>query len=301
MTAKKIMIQATGFGANAGKSFLVALLCRLFKEDGYKVAPYKTLNLTPITYVKDGKEFGYAQVLQAIAAGQEPDYRMNPYTIKPLGNGKFDIFLEGECIKRNFDPKKDFIIEILKQTVGLKGDYREIKDEARRSLESLSEEYDIICIEGSGPARLFGFGPFSELLEIANMETAKIADAPILFVTDNLDSIPGTLSYLEEEERKRVKGVILNKFRTDELLCMGIEEKYIKFGIKRLISVYQEKIGKDILGVIPYLLELAKLPDLDPLIPSPKIPLNIWEKTIKDVYKKTKKNINLNKIYKIMH
>lgn len=142
----------------------------------------------------------------------------------------------------------------------------------------MSEEYDIICIEGSGPARLFGFGPFSELLEIANMETAKIADAPILFVTDNLDSIPGTLSYLEEEERKRVKGVILNKFRTDELLCMGIEEKYIKFGIKRLISVYQEKIGKDILGVIPYLLELAKLPDLDPLIPSPKIPLNIWEK-----------------------
>jgi len=231
--------------------------------------------------------------LQAIAAGQEPDYRMNPYTIKPLGNGKFDIFLEGERIKRNFDPKKDFIMEILKQTVGLKGDYREIKDGARRSLESLSEEYDIICIEGSGPARLFGFGPFSELLEIANMETAKIADAPILFVTDNLDSIPGTLSYLEEDERKRVKGVILNKFRTDELLCMGIEEKYIKFGIKRLISVYQEKIGKDILGVIPYLLELAKLPDLDPLIPSPKIPLNIWEKTIKDVYKKTKKNIHI--------
>ena len=114
MTAKKVMIQATGFGTGVGKSFVVALLCRLFKEDGYKVAPFKTLNLTPVTYVKNGKEFGYAQALQAIAAGQEPDYRMNPYTLKPLGNGRFDIFLEGECIKRNFDPEKEFIKASLK-------------------------------------------------------------------------------------------------------------------------------------------------------------------------------------------
>jgi len=301
MTAKKIMIQATGFGTGAGKSFVVALLCRLFKEDGYKVAPFKTLNLTPVTYVKNGKEFGYAQALQAIAAGQEPDYRMNPYTPKPLGNGKFDIFLEGECIRRNYDPRKEFIKASLKSMLGFKEEFEYIKDAARRSLKSLSEEYDIICIEGSGPAKLFGFGPFSELLEIANMETARIADAPVVFVTDNLDSVPGALSYLEEKERERVKGVILNKFRTDELLGMGIEEKYIKLGISRIKSVYQKRIGKDILGVIPYLPELAELPDLDPLVPSPKVPFDIWEEAIKDVSKKVREYIDMRKIYKIIY
>ena len=301
MTAKKIMIQATGFGTGAGKSFVVALLCRLFKEDGYKVAPFKTLNLTPVTYVKNGKEFGYAQALQAIAAGQEPDYRMNPYTPKPLGNGKFDIFLEGECIRRNYDPRKEFIKASLKSMLGFKEEFEYIKDAARRFLKSLSEEYDIICIEGSGPAKLFGFGPFSELLEIANMETARIADAPVVFVTDNLDSIPGALSYLEEKERERVKGVILNKFRTDELLGMGIEEKYIKIGISRIKSVYQKRIGKDILGVIPYLPELAELPDLDPLVPSPKVPFDIWEEAIKDISKKVGEYIDMRKIYKIIY
>ena len=301
MTAKKIMIQATGFGTGAGKSFVVALLCRLFKEDGYKVAPFKTLNLTPVTYVKNGKEFGYAQALQAIAAGQEPDYRMNPYTPKPLGNGKFDIFLEGECIRRNYDPRKEFIKASLKSMLGFKEEFEYIKDAVRRSLKSLSEEYDIICIEGSGPAKLFGFGPFSELLEIANMETARIADAPVVFVTDNLDSIPGALSYLEEKERERVKGVILNKFRTDELLGMGIEEKYIKLGISRIKSVYQKRIGKDILGVIPYLPELAELPDLDPLVPSPKVPFDIWEEAIKDISKKVGEYIDMRKIYKIIY
>jgi len=295
------MIQATGFGTGAGKSFVVALLCRLFKEDGYKVTPFKTLNLTPLTYLKNGKEFGYAQALQAIAAGEEPDYRMNPYTPKPLGNGKFDIFLKGECIRRNYDPRKEFIKAALKLMLGFKEKFEYIKDAARSSLKSLSEEYDIICIEGSGPAKLFGFGPFSELLEIANMETAKIADAPVVLVTDNLDSIPGVLSYLKENERKRVKGVILNKFRTSEFLGMGIEEKYLKLGISRIKSVYQKGIGKVILGVIPYLPELAELPDLDPIVPSPKIPFDIWEKTIKMISKKVRKYIDMKRIYRLIY
>ncbi len=299
MTAKKIMIQSTGFGTGVGKSFVVALLCRLFKEDGYEVAPFKTLNLTPVTYAKNGKEFGYAQALQAVAAGQEPDYRMNPYTPKSLGNGKFDIFLEGECIRKNYNIKKGFIKASLKSMLGFKEEFEHIKDAARRSLKSLSEKYDIICIEGSGPAKLFGFGPFSKLIEIANMETARIANAPVVFVTDNLDSIPGVLSYLKEKER--VKGVILNKFRTDELLSMGIEEKYIRFGINRIKSIYQKKIGKDVLGIISYLPELAKLPDLDPIVPSPKVPFDIWEKAIKDISKKVRECIDMKKIYKIIY
>ena len=295
------MIQATGFGTGAGKSFVVALLCRLFNKDGYKVAPFKILNLTPVTYVKNGKEFGYTQALQAIAAGQEPEYRTNPYTLKPLGNGKFDIFLEGECIRRNYDPRKEFIKASLKSMLGFKEEFEYIKDAARRFLKSFSEEYDIICIEGSWPTKLLCFGPFSKLLEIANMETARIADAPVVFVTDNLDSVPGALSYLEKEERERVKGVILNKFRTDELLGMGIEEKYIKFGISRIKSVYQKRIGKDILRVIPYFPELAELPDLDPLVPSSKVPFDIWEKTIKDISKKVREYIDMRKIYKILY
>ncbi|RLI17861.1 cobalamin biosynthesis protein CobQ [Candidatus Bathyarchaeota archaeon] len=301
MTAKKIMIQATGFGTGVGKSFVVALLCRLFSEDGYKVAPYKTLNLTPVTYVKDGREFGYAQALQAIAAGQEPDYRMNPFTPKPLGNGKFDIFLEGKCIKKNYDPGKYFIKRTLTQMLGFKEEFEYIKDAAKRCLESLLKEYDIICIEGSGPAKLLGFGALSDWLDIANMETARIADAPVLFVTDNLDSIPGALSYLKEEERRRVKGVILNKFRTNEFLGMGIKEIYIKLGIKRIKSVYSKILAKDILGVIPYFPELLELPDLDPLVPSPKIPFDIWGKTIKNISKRAREHIDLNKIYRIMY
>lgn len=299
MAARRVMIQATGFGTGAGKSLVVALLSRLFSEDGYKVAPYKTLNLTPVTYVKHGKEFGYAQALQAVAAGQEPDYRMNPCTPKPLGDGKFDIFLDGECVEKNYDPGKDFIKETLKKIAGLRQDYQQVKDAARRALESLSKEYDIICIEGSGPAKLFGFGPFSELLEVANMETARIAAAPVLFVTDNLDSIPGALSYLKEEN-ERVRGVLLNKFMTHELLGMGIKERYVNLGIKRIKSVYSKKVGRVILGVIPYLAELVELPDLDPLVPSPQVPFDVFEKVIKAIAKKTRKSIDLDRIYKIM-
>ena len=301
MAAKKIMVQATGFGTGIGKSFLVALLCRLFKEDGYKVAPFKTLNLTPVTYVKDGREFGYAQALQAIAAGQEPDYRMNPYTPKPLGNGRFDIFLEGKCIERSFDLERGFIKSALRKILGFRGEFEYIRNAAKRCLDSLSREYDIICIEGSGPFKLLGFGPLSELLEIANMETARIADAPVIFVTDNLDSIPGALSYLEDEERRRVKGVILNKFRVDEFSSMGIKERYLRLGMKRIKSVYQERIGRKILGVIPYFPELSRLPEIDPLVPSAKIPFDVWRKVIGEVSEKAMEYIDLNEIYEIMY
>ncbi len=300
MMARKIMIQSTGFGTGSGKSFLVAVICKLFSERGYRVAPYKTLNITSVTYIRGGREFGYSQALQAIAAGVEPDYRMNPCTIKPLGNGRFDIFLEGRCMKRDYNPKKDFMKVILKQMLGFKESFKGIRDAAERSLKALSEEYDIICIEGSGPTKLFGFGPFSELLEIANMETARIADAPVILLTDNLDSIPGALSYLNSEERERVRGVILNKLKIDEFLAMGIEERYIKLGMKRIKTVYQKEIGRDILGIIPYFPELEELPDLDPIISSSRVPLDTWREVIEKISERVREYIDLDKIYKIM-
>jgi len=133
------------------------------------------------------------------------------------------------------------------------------------------------------------------------METARIADAPVIFVTDNLDSIPGALSYLRDEEKRRVKGVILNKFRVDEFSSIGIKERYIRLGMKKVKSVYQEMIGRKILGVIPYLPELSRLPEIDPLIPSAKIPFDIWKKVIDKVSEKVREYIDLNEIYAIMY
>lgn len=299
MKAKRIMIQATGFGTGAGKSLIVALLSRLFREAGYNVAPYKTVNMTPVTYSAQGKEFGYSQALQAVAAGQEPDYRMNPCTMKSLGHGKFDIFLNGERVRKNYDLGKEFLKGAFPRMLGLKREYKEIKQAATRSLHSLSQEYDIICIEGSGPARLFGFGILSDLHELGNIGTARLADAPILLVTDNLDSVLGALSYIGEESR-RVKGVILNKFVRDEFLSMGLKERYIKLGIARIKAVYRRKIGMDIIGVIPYFKELGKLPDLDPLIPGPKVDLDLFKKVIVQIVESAKGYIDERKIYRIM-
>ena len=299
MKVKRIMIQATGFGTGAGKGLTVALLSRLFSEAGYKAAPYKTVNMTPVTYIAQGREFGYSQALQAVAAGQEPDYRMNPCTMKSLGNGKFDIFLNGECIRKNYDFGKEFLKGAFMQMFGLKKEYQEIKQVATRSLQSLSKEYDIICIEGSGPAKLFGFGILSELHELGNIGTARISDAPILLVTDNLDSVLGTLSYIGEDSR-RVKGAILNKFIRDEFLSMGIKERYIKLGLARIKSVYRRKIGMDIIGVIPYFKELGQLPDLDPLIPGPKVDLELFKGVIMQIVELTREYIDESKIYRIM-
>ena len=182
------------------------------------------------------------------------------------------------------------------QMFGFKHEFREIKEAAKRSLHSLSNEYDIICIEGSGPARLFGFGIFSEIHEVGNMWTASIANAPILLVTDNLDSIVGTLSYIGEENQ-RVKGVLLNKFISDKFLGMGIKEKYIKIATARIKSVYSKKIGKDIIGVIPHFEELEKLPDLDPLLPGPKIDFNVFNNIITQIAESAREYIDINSIY----
>jgi len=299
MEAKKIMIQATGFGTGAGKSLMVALLSRLFTEDGYRVAPYKTVNMTPETFVKQGREFGYSQALQASVAGQEPDYRMNPCTLKPLGDGKFDIFLEGQRIRNDYDPEKALLRGAFMQMFGLRQEFREIKEAARRSMQSLSNEYDIICIEGSGPAKLFGFGVFSELHEAGNIWTARMANAPILLVTDNLDSVVGTLSYIGEENWM-VKGVLLNKFISDKFLGMGIKQKYIKLGITRIKSVYRRKIGRDIIGVIPHFQELEELPDLDPLLPGPKIEIEVFKEVMMQIAQTAREYIDMRSVYKIM-
>jgi len=296
---KKIMIQATGFGTGVGKSFLVALFCRIFKKDGFSVCPFKALNLTGVTFLKEGKEFGYSQALQCIAAGIEPDFRTNPLTIKPKGNSLFDIILGGKVIKENYNPEKDFIFQVLKSIFGTDQEKEKIKTKIKECFEQISKEFDFIIIEGSGPTKIFGFGPFSSWLEMANMEMAKIVKSPVILLTENVDSVPQTLSYLEAEERKLVKGAIINKCPINDFSKIGIKERWINLGLKRLRAIYSQKIGLEILGILPHFDEMAPLPDLDPIPPSEKVPLEKWEKTIETLAKKAKNYLELDEIYKI--
>jgi len=291
---------ATGFGTGVGKSFLTALLCKLFTENGYQVAPFKAINITSVTYTDNGREFGYSQALQAKCCRKEPDYRMNPYTIKPLGNLKFDIILEGRCLKKNYCPQFDFMKDVIKTLIGLKAEFKEVKEAIKVCFDSLSKENEIVCIEGSGPVRLFGLGSFSSLLEIANMETARITDAPVILVTENIESVKGTLSYLKEEEKKRIEGAIINRCPTGEFEKMGIGKFYLNLGLKRIKDEYQKRLGIKIFGVLPHFDELSKLPPLDPIVGSSKVPFEDWKKVMKTVSKRAKKYIELDKIYKIM-
>ena len=296
---KKIMIQATGFGTGAGKSFLVALLCGILQKEGYKVAPFKVLNVTGVTYVKNGKEFGYSQVLQAVAAKTEPDFRMNPLCIKPIGNGFFDLFLEGECVRKNYNPERDFVKEILKEMVGFKREIRKVKEITLKCFNSLAENFDFIIIEGSGPAKIFGLGPLDSFLDQVNMGVAKILKAPVILLTENIDSIPQTLSYLNKQERELIKGAIINKCPINEFSKIGIKQKWLNLGLERLKKVYTKKVGLEILGILPYFEEMAQFSDLDPIQVLEKIPLDKWRKISDELILKAKNYLDLHKIQKI--
>lgn len=236
--AKVIMIQGTM--SNAGKSFLVTGLCRIFKQDGWRVAPFKSQNMALNSFItKEGLEMGRAQVMQAEAAGIDPMVCMNPILLKPTNHTGSQVIVNGEvignmCARDYFAYKKQLIPDI------------------RKAFRKLEEYADIIVIEGAGsPAEI-------NLKEndIVNMGLAQMLDAPVLLVGD-IDrggvfaQLLGTLMLLTEEERKRVKGLIINKFRGDKsILDPGI-------------TMLEEKGGVPVTGVVPYM-ELA-LEDEDSL------------------------------------
>jgi adenosylcobyric acid synthase len=201
---KAISIQAAGtIGTGVGKSLIVSLLCRLFYEDGYKVTPFKALNLTNVTYTdEEGKEFGFSQALQAIAAGIQPDYRTNPFTPKPLGNGKFDLILEGKVIE-GYTPTIGILKEALREIVGAETFYDKVINSVKMCLDYLLKNYEIVCIEGSGPSKLLGLGYLSKLLDIPNMKTAELASAPVILISDSLDSVlPTYMLNLSAKEKE---------------------------------------------------------------------------------------------------
>ena len=225
--AKRIMIQGTMSGV--GKSLLTAALCRIFCQDGYRVAPFKSQNMALNSFITaDGREMGRAQVVQAYAAGKQPDVRMNPILLKPSSDVGSQVIVLGEA----------------------RGDYRAVDYfKMKRSLipdimqayESLASENDIIVIEGAGsPAEIN-----LRADDIVNMGLAELVDAPVILVGD-IDpggvfaQIYGTVALLEERERRRVVGTVINKFRGDVSL--------LEPGLRML----EDLTGVPVLGVVPY-------------------------------------------------
>ncbi len=226
--AGKIMIQGTM--SNAGKSLLCAGLCRIFKQDGYRVAPFKSQNMALNSFItEDGLEMGRAQVVQAEAAGVAPQVEMNPILLKPTNDVGSQVIVNGEVLKNMsareyFAYKKQLIPDIMK------------------AFHKLEEENDIIVIEGAGsPAEIN-----LKKDDIVNMGLAKMVDAPVLLVGD-IDrggvfaQLLGTLMLLEDDEKERVKGLVINKFRGDKtILDPGI-------------VMLEERGGIPVVGVTPYM------------------------------------------------
>ena len=226
--AKSIMIQGTA--SNAGKSLLCAGLCRIFAQDGYKVAPFKSQNMALNSAItKEGLEMGRAQVVQAQAAGVEPTADMNPILLKPTSNVGSQVIVRG----------------VPRGTMGAVDYYKyksQLIPDIMESYRRLDEAYDIIVIEGAGsPAEIN-----LKADDFVNMGMAKLADAPVLLCGD-IDrggvfaSLYGTVKLLEEDEQARIKGLLINKFRGDvEILRPGL-------------SMLEELTDKPVLGVVPML------------------------------------------------
>ena len=223
-----IMIQGTA--SSVGKSLIAAAFCRIISNDGYSVAPFKSQNMSLNSYVTmEGLEMGRAQVLQAQAARVEPAADMNPILLKPVSDRKSQVIIKGRPLG-NMDAAEYFKFK------------PELKNMVTETYRELEKKFCSIIIEGAGSQAEIN------LLEndIVNMGMAAIADAPVLLVAD-IDkggvfaAIYGTVMLLPKQDRNRIKGIIINKFRGDkELLDSGIK-------------TIEELTGIPVLGVVPHI------------------------------------------------
>ncbi|MCC8165653.1 MAG: cobyric acid synthase [Planctomycetes bacterium] len=226
--AKALMIQGTASGA--GKSLTVAGLCRLFRRDGFSVAPFKSQNMALNSFItRDGLEMGRAQVVQAEAAGVEPDVMMNPILLKPTGDSVSQVIVNGEVVANM--PAAEYYRRKLEFLPAIKAAYAD-----------LASRHDIIVIEGAGsPAEI-------NLAEndIVNMGMAALAGAPVLLVGD-IDrggvfaSLYGTIALLAKEDQARIRGTIINKFRGDPAI------------LQPGLDMLRDLTGIPVLGVVPHL------------------------------------------------
>ena len=237
MTARTIMVQGTA--SSVGKSIVTAALCRLFLQEGMRVAPFKSQNMALNAFVTpDGGEIGRAQAVQAAAARVVPTVDMNPILLKPEGDSRSQVVVLGKPIGS---------LSAI--------EYQEKKPELRNivagALTRLRGDYDVVVIEGAGSPAEINLKP----RDIVNMFVAELADAPVLLVGD-IDrggvfaAFVGTIELLEPHERARIAAFVINKFRGDiRLLESGLD-------------FLRQKTGVPVLGVLPYVQRL-KVADED--------------------------------------
>lgn len=225
--AKSLMVQGTA--SSVGKSLITAAICRILKQDGYKVAPFKSQNMALNSFItEEGLEMGRAQVVQAEAAGVVPNVLMNPILLKPSTDKKAQVIFMGKVHKNMSAVEYDQFKPTLKGMI-------------KEAYSKLEDAYDYVILEGAGsPAEI-------NLREndVVNMGMAEISDSPVVLVGD-IDrggvfaSIYGTIKLLSEDEQKRIKGIIINKFRGDvSILQSGLD-------------MIEDLTGVPVLGVVPY-------------------------------------------------
>jgi len=241
---KSLMIQGTSSGA--GKTTLVAALCRIFSDKGYTVAPFKSQNMSNFAYITPDFEISRAQAIQAFGARCNITPDLNPILLKPVGNYSSIVYLNGKRFK------KMHAKEYYEKFVNAEG-----MKIASKSLKTLQKNFDLVIMEGAGSPAEINLQKY----DIANMKIAKKANADVLLVTDidkggSFASLVGTMHLIDEKYQKLVKGFIFNKFRGDI--------DVLKPGFKKLKNI--TKIST--FGTIPLI--PLNLPEEDSLNAKPK-------------------------------
>ena len=277
---KSLMIQGTSSGA--GKTTLVAALCRIFSDKGYSVAPFKSQNMSNFAYSTPDFEISRAQAIQAFGARCNITPDLNPILLKPVGNYSSVVYLNGKRFKKMH--AKEYYEKFV-NSEGMKL--------ASKSLKTLQKDFDLVIMEGAGSPAEINLQKY----DIANMKMAKKANANVLLVTDidkggSFASLAGTMALIEKKYQKLVKGFIFNKFRGDiDVLKPGFKK------LKNLTNV-------PVIGTIP--LVSLNLPEEDSLNSNPKD--IVWnKKNIKKIdnelnklSKIVKSNVDINSIEKML-
>ncbi len=278
--AKLLMIQGTSSGA--GKSTAVIGVCRLLSDAGYRVSPFKAQNMSSNFFaLAGGAKMARVQAIQAVSARREPDPRMNPILLKPLGEYRSAVFLNGKFYSE-MHAKEYYEKFVLRQGFSI----------ALKALESLRTENDIVVIEGAGSPAEINIAKY----DIANMLLAGKAQAPVIIVADIerggcFASIVGTMALLKPSHRRLVKGFLINKFRGDmAILTPAIKE------VARLTK-------KPVLGVVPKI--EFELPEEDSLVGgshterNEDLPRESWDWQIDLVAKAIKESADMDRIKEI--